>query len=196
MGGGEHAAAGVYILTEVLGTDEGMLTAKPGDLGAEEFAIEPVGTRDLLAVDNEEAAEAITFFKLKGEALLAVEECIAGPGGAGEDAGGIAGGSHGREAFVVDAHLNVLGFIDDEETAGGGADDAGGGIGGEVGDAGGEELKDITMAAVKASEPEEGALRGTRLKTIHGVDGLRLESGLRTDDGCCPAPQSEPGGTG
>ena len=113
-----------------------MLASEFGYFGLEEFGVKPIGMRDLFTVDNEDAAEAFALLKLEGAALLSVEQRVAGPGGAGEDASGIAGGGHGSEALVVDAHLDILGFIDDQEAIRCGTNDTGGGVGGKVSDTG------------------------------------------------------------
>ncbi len=129
MGGGEHGRMGVDGFAEVLRADKRVLPPEFVNLIVQEGTIKAVDCGNLFAIHNKEAAYAVTPFKLEGEAPFAIEERVGRPGGAAEQAGGVAGGGHGSKALVVDVRPNVLGLVDDEQAVGGGAHDAGGGLG-------------------------------------------------------------------
>ncbi len=160
-----------------------MIAAEPFGLLAQVFAVEEVVARDLFTINDEDGAQAVPLFKLKGVALLPVEKGVDGPGGAGKNAGRIAGGGHRCNALVVDTRRNVLGLVDDEESIGGRADHTGRWVGSEVGDAGREKSIDMTVLSNEAAGGEEGTLRGTGLQAIHRIKSLRAEGGLGADDG-------------
>ncbi len=182
MSGGEHAGAGFDVLAEVLSTDEGMVATQFANFVLKMSAIKRIMAGDLFSINDEDALQAVLVFEFEGETFFAFEEGIDCPGCAGENAGGVAGGSHGREALVVNGLIDVLGFVDDEQAVGSWADDTGGGIGGEVGSAGGHETIDVAIAFAKATQGKERTLMGTGSQTFHGVDSLRAKGGLDADD--------------
>ncbi len=182
MEGCEHARFGINVFAEVLGADEGMVATKFANLVTEVLAIKIIVLSDVLAIDDEDALDPILLFHFEGGAFFTFEEGIDGPGGAGEDAGGISGGSHGRETLVVDVLIHVLGFVDDEQAVGSGANDIGGWVGGEVGGAGRHEAVGIAVSFLKPAKVKKGTLMRPGAEAIHGIDGLRAKGGLDADN--------------
>jgi len=159
-----------------LGADEGVVTAKAGNLLGDKEAVGGDFAGDIIGGEGEEALDAILKLGELGEAALAAEEGIGGPGGAPEDAGGVGAGGHGGDVFVVAFDEDVLGFVDLEEEVGGGADDVGAGLAGEEEEAGLAEAVDVAMLAGPTAAGELVGIKDA-LEAAHGVEGLGLPGG-------------------
>ena len=133
-----------------------MITAM---LGNDTVDMEAVGRdklADIVGGEVEEALDTITLLGLQGEAALAFEQGIGGPGSAPENTSGIGGGSHGVEVLVELGGGNLLGFVNGEEQVGGGTDDLGPGLAREELQAGVAELIKVALGGF----PEDRASRG------------------------------------
>jgi hypothetical protein len=182
VGGGEHAGTGFDVLAKVLGANQRMFTAHLFDLVFQKQAIVSVVTGDTFARYDEDAPEAVASFHQEGGLLLTLEERIAGPGRAGEDASGVAGGSHGGETPIIDILLHILGLVDNQKTVGSGTDDISGRVGGKVGDMSRQQLIHIAISLVKIALHKKRPLGGTGPQAVHGIHGLRAEGGLGAND--------------
>jgi hypothetical protein len=174
--GVEHAGGVVKLFGEELGADEGVMATEAFDLFGNEATIGGDFAGDIIGGEGENALDAILELGFAGEAALATEEGIGGPGGAPEDAGGVGGGGHGGDVFVVAVDEDVLGFVDLEEEVGGGADNVGAGLTGEEEEAGLTEAVDVAMLT---GPTPTGELIGfeNALEAAHGIEGLGFPGG-------------------
>jgi len=129
----------------------------------------------------EETLDAILLLVLQGDAALALEQGVGGPGSTPKEAGGMGTGGHGVEILVELGDGDILGFIDGEEQAGGGTHDAGAGFAGEELQAGFAQLVDVTTGGLPAETRADAGIEGGA-DTIHGIEGLGTEGGRDGDD--------------
>ena len=146
------------------------------DLLGNELTIGGDFAGDIVGGEGEDALEAILGLGFAGEAVLAAEEGIGGPGGAPEDAGGVGGGGHGGDVFIVAVDEDILGFVDFEEEVGGGADNVGAGLTGEEEETGLTEAVDVAMLTGPTTTGELIGIEDT-LEAAHGVEGLGFPGG-------------------
>jgi len=180
-GGVEEGRTGIKLLVEVLGLNKGVLaTMGTYDL-TDVLGIGRKDLPDLFSVDLKDTLTAISLFLPEPNSDLAGEKGIAGPDGAGEEAGRVGGGGHGEELAVIATRKDVLGLVDDEEEGGGIADDIGTGIAGEEGDAG--TTKQAGEGADLApAPPGETVVVEEVIEALDGLEGLGAIGGIDDDD--------------
>ena len=132
-------------LEQVLGAEERVGLAEALALLVDEGGVVGVDLGQGLVVVLEVAADAVVLLGVFVDGDLVFEQGVAGPGGAVEDGGGVGGGGHGAEVFVVLGGVEVLGLVDLEGEGGGEADDVGAGVAGEEEDAGLAEADDVAV---------------------------------------------------
>ena len=174
--GGEQAGGVGELFGEELGADEGVMATEAFDLLGNELTIGGDFAGDIVGGEGEDALDAILALGIAGEAALATEEGIGRPGGAPEDAGGVGGGGHGGDVFVVAVDEDILGFVDFEEEVGGGADNVGAGLTGEEEETGLTEAVDVAMLTGPTTTGELVGIEHA-LEAAHGVEGLGLPGG-------------------
>ncbi len=145
------------------------------------FAIGRNQAADVVGGEEEDTLDAVLFLGFEGNAALALEQGIGGPGGAPEDAGGVGGGGHGVEVLVELGGIDLLGFVDGEEQIGGGTHDLGVGIAGEELEAGFAQLVHIALGGLPAAAGGDTGVEGLG-DAFHVVGGLGLEGGGDGDD--------------
>lgn len=164
-----------------MGFDEGVLAAPAGDDGIDVEAVVGDDLADVVGVEHEEARVTVLFLGIAGMADLLGKESGGGPEGAGEEAGGVGGGSHGQELALVVGRGDILGFVDDQQEGSGCADDIGGGVAGEERDA--SEVEQAHEVTVLAPAPGGEGVAGEELvEAEEGVEGLGFVGGIDDDD--------------
>jgi hypothetical protein len=172
---------GVDGLTKILGADTRVVAAMLGNDPIDMKAVGGDKLADILGGEIEEALKAILLLGKQGEAALAFEQGVGGPGGAPEDTRGVGAGGHGVEVLVELGGGDILGFIDGEEQVGGGADDIGAGFAGEELEAGLAEAVEIALGGLPEATRAEAGIEGAA-DAVHVVEGLGLEGGGDGDD--------------
>ncbi len=152
------------------------MATEAGDLLGNELTIGRDFAGDIIGGEDENALDAILELGGIGEAALAAEEGIGRPGGAPEDAGGVGGGGHGGDVFIVALDEDVLGFVHFEEEVGGGADDVGAGLTGEEEEAGLTEAVDVAMLTGPTTAGELIGIEDA-FQAAHGIEGLGFPGG-------------------
>jgi len=186
-GGGEHAGLGVDGFAEELGADDGMVAAMFGEFTLHIGGVGGDEGKDILGSEAEEAPEAILFLRLQGDAALALEQGVGGPGGAPEDAGGVGAGGHGVEILVELGNADGLGLIDREQQVGGGAEDIGAAFAGEELQLGFAELVGVALGrfplAARADTGVEGGFDALHVDLSLGFEGGRDGDDAATNQG-------------
>jgi len=177
----EEGRAGIKLLVEVLGLNKGMLATVGSEDLSDMLGIGGKDLPDLFSVDLKDTPAAIALFLPEPNSDLAGEEGIAGPDGAGEEAGGVGGSGHGEELAVIATGEDVLGLIDNEKERGGIADDVGIGIAGEEGDTGTTE--DAGEGTDLAPTPTgEMVVVEEVIEALDGLEGLGAVGGVDDND--------------
>ena len=88
--------------------------------------------------------------------------------------------SHGVETALIKGGVDVLGFVDDEQEGGGGADDVGFGVTGEEGNTGLIDYAD-ELAFFAPEVGGEGVAGEDLIEADDGVDGLGFVGGVDGD---------------
>ena len=175
-GGGEHAGLGVDGLAEILGADAWMVAAMLGNDTVDMQAVSGDELTDIVGGEVEEALDAIALLGLQGNAALALEQGIGGPGGAPEDTCGVGAGGHGVEVLVELEGGHFLGLVDGEEQVGGGANDPGTRFAGEELQAGLAKLVDVALGGSPKMARADTSIEGMA-DAIHVIESLGLEGG-------------------
>ena len=116
--------------------------------------------KDIVGGEVEEALDAILLLGLQGNAALAFEQGVGGPGGAPEDPGGIGAGGHGVEILVELGDADGLGLIDREQQVGGGTEDIGARFAGEELELGIAELVGIALGGFPQAARADAGIEG------------------------------------
>lgn len=172
---------GVDGLTEVLGTDEGMVAAAFGDDTVNMLTIGRYQTADIISGEEENTLDAILLLGLEGDTALAFEEGAGSPGGAPEDTGGVGGSGHRVEVLVKLGGIDFLGFINGEKEIGSGTDNLGLRITGKELHASLAKQVHVALGGMPAAARAEAGIERTA-DAIHVVGGLRFEGGGNRDN--------------
>ncbi len=136
---------------------------------------------DVVGGEEEDTLDAVLFLGFEGNAALALEQGIGGPGGAPEDAGGVGGSGHGVEVLVELGGVDLLGFVDGEEQIGGGTHDPGIFVAGKELEAGLAQFEHVALGGLPAAARADAVVEG-KGDAFHVVGGLGLEGGGDGDD--------------
>ena len=131
---------------------------------------------------------------LQGDAALAFEQGIGGPGGAPKYSSCISAGGHGVKVPVELGDTDGLGFIDREQQVGGGAEDIGAALAGKELELGFAKLVGVTLGGFPlAARADAGIERG--FDALHINLGLGFEGGRDGDDAAADPgiAEKEPG---
>ncbi|HTP01334.1 MAG TPA: hypothetical protein VMJ64_08175 [Anaerolineales bacterium] len=166
----------INLAAKILGHHNQVIGAQARDLAFEEPAIGRMNFRNLGSIHDKHAFPAVLLFFLATDLFFTGEQGIAGPGCAAEQPGGVVGGCHGREAFVIGGRGDVLRLVDDEKRPSGRTDHIGVRLSGKEMGARPLNLKDVACLALPGATQSQIVTKAIR-KPVNREPCLGCERG-------------------
>jgi len=153
-------------------------------LGNGTIDMQPIGrdeATNIIGGEIKETLNTILLPGLQGDAALAFQQGIGGPGGAPKDTGSIGAGGHGVKVLVELSRRNFLGLIHREKQIGSCANHFGTGFAGKELEASLAKLIDVALGRSPKMARADTGIQGMT-DAIHVVEGLGLEGRRNGDD--------------